>query len=397
MSFARLLPGQVLKPAGDQGPGKLEERIRKGILKKEFPGAVMVVMHEGKVILKKGWGETAYGSGRKPSPSASVYDLASLTKAIGTAGSLMHLFDEGKFLLEDSLGRFLPASRGYPIGSLRICDLLAHRTGLPPHFISNYWLFSKNRWSPSHFSSVQNNRFPDPFRGMFLPKGYREQMLRDLAQLPFHGKPKTIYSDLNYALLGYLVETLSGQRQDAYVHQWLVTPMRLRKTCFNPLLNGHSEKEIIPTMALPGSTGWVHDPEAAKLGGVCGAAGLFSTADELARIGEMLRRGGYFQGKQILKSETIRRFAWYRLPGYARAMGWQKPAMEKAQKTIAPKAASPTSFGHTGHTGSLLWVDPEKKLVVVFLTNLTYPDDAPSVFTRNGGYKQILSLAYGLI
>jgi len=344
---------------------KLEDRIRKGIRKKEFPGAVMMVLHNGKVVVKKGWGETAYGSGIRPSPTASVYDLASVTKAIATAASLMHLYDQGKFVLDDSLGRFVLASRGFPIGSLKISDLLAHRTGLPPHFISNYWLFSKNRWNTSYFSIVQNNKFPDPFRGMFLPNGYREQMLRDLAQLPFRGKPKTIYSDLNYALLGSLVEAISGKRQDVFLREWLISPMRLRKTSFNPLLHGIDEKNIVPSTAALGGRGWVHDPEAGKLGGVCGAAGLFSTAEELLRIGEMLRQGGYYQGKSILKSETIRRFAWYRLPGYARAMGWQKPAMAKAQKTIAPPAASPTSFGHTGHTGSLLWVDPEKKLVVV--------------------------------
>jgi CubicO group peptidase (beta-lactamase class C family) len=375
----------------------LESRIQQGITHKEYPGAVMVVIHHGKPILRKGWGETAYGSGKKPSPEYSLYDLASLTKAIGTSTSLMRLYDEGRFHLEDSLGTHLPDAKGQPLGNIRIQDLLAHRTGLPPYYISNYWLYAKNRWDNSFFSKVQSESFPDPFRGMFLPKSYRIQMFRDLAHLPFRGKPRTVYSDLNYALLGSMVEAISGMRLDLYLEKWLFSRMKLRKTCFNPLLHSFTRVDVIPTMADSLFHGWVHDPEAGKLGGVCGAAGLFSTANEVAIIGEMLLSGGSFHGEQLIKSETIKEFAWQIKPGYLRAMGWQKPPFTKGARSIAPPQASSNAFGHTGHTGSLLWVDPEKNLVVVFLANLTYPKDAPSSFTMQAGYRQILNLIYHLL
>jgi CubicO group peptidase (beta-lactamase class C family) len=387
-------------PAGAKprsGTAALDARIRAGIRNKEFPGAVMLVMHRGKVLLEKGWGETAYGSGKKPEPARSVYDIASLTKALATAGSVMHLCEEGKVKLHDSLGKYVAAARNQPLGRLKIADLLAHRTGLPPYYISNYWLLSKNKWNESNFSPFPTEKYPDPYRGLYLPKGYRDMMLRDLCQLPFKGKPKTVYSDLNYILLGVLVETVSGMRLDKYLDNWLVKPMDLRFTCFNPLLKGISRDQIIPSMANPAGHGWVHDLEAGKLAGVCGPAGLFSTGSELARIGEMYRRGGVYKGKRIFMEETIRQFAWKKQPGHARGMGWQKPAGGIAKKTIAPEAASALSFGHTGHTGSLLWVDPKKELVVVFLANLTYPDDEPSVFTKKAGYRQILRLAYRLI
>lgn len=374
----------------------LEARIRYGIRAGEFPGAVMLISQHGKVLLKKGWGETAQGSNIRPDATNSVYDVASVSKAIGTAACLMHFFELGKFRLEDSLGLHLPAARGFPLGRLRIGDLMAHRTGLPPYYISNYWLLSKNRWNESSFSPFPTEEFPDPYRGLYLPKGYRGQMLRDLAQLPFRGKPKTVYSDLNYILLGALVEQLAGMRQDRFLDQWLFRELGLKKTCYNPLLHGISTQEIVPSMADPASLGWVHDAEAGKLAGVCGAAGLFSTAEELGIIGEMLCNGGQFRGKQIFRPETIKKFAWQRQAGHARSMGWQKPAGGKAKKSIAPAAASPQSFGHSGHTGALLWVDPKKELVVVFLANLTYPDEAPSAFVRKAGYRQILSLAYGL-
>ena len=383
------------------GPRKglpaLEARIRSGIRNREFPGAVMVVLRKGKVILRKGWGETATGSRQRPDPSSSVYDLASVTKAVVTAGSVMKLYEEGRLKPEDSLGRYVAASRGSALSAIRIADLLAHRTGLPPYYISNYWLLSKDMWNEASFSPFPTEKFPDPYRGMYLPKGYREQMLRDLCHLPFRPRLRTNYSDLNYILLGVLVENLSGRRLDRFFDQWLVQPMALRSTGFNPLLRGIPADRIIPSTANPAGHGWVHDAEAGKLAGICGAAGLFSTADELASIGQMFCNGGSFRGHRFLKPETIRRFAWQMQPGHARGMGWQKPAGGKAKKSIAPGAASAYAFGHTGHTGSLLWIDPRKELVVVFLANLTYPDDAPSAFTRKAGYRQILRLAYGLI
>jgi CubicO group peptidase (beta-lactamase class C family) len=201
---------------------------------------------------------------------------------------------------------------------------------------------------------------------------------------------------LNYILLGAMLEQISGMRQDAFLEKWLTKKMGLQKTCYNPLMRGIPRSSIIPSLANPASHGWVHDAEAGKLAGICGAAGLFSTATELASIGELFRQGGFYKGVRYLKTETIRRFAWQRQAGYARGMGWQKPAGGLAKKSIAPSAASATAFGHTGHTGSLLWIDPKKELVVVFLTNLTYPEDRPSSFTRKAGYRQILSNCYAL-
>lgn len=357
----------------------------------------MLVMYRGKVILKNGWGETAYGSGLRPDPDKSVFDLASVTKAVATAGSIMYLYEKSKIRLEDSLGQYLPAARNFPLGKIKIASLLAHRTGLPPYYISNYWLLSKKKWDESSFSPFPTEKFPDPYRGLYLPKGYRDQMLRDLCQLPFRAKVKTVYSDLNYILLGSLIESVSGERQDKFLENWLIRPMGLTSTCFNPLIRGIPRDRIVPSLANPAGHGWVHDLEAGKLAGICGAAGLFSTASELASIGEMFRCGGIYRKKRILKENTIRHFAWKVHSGYARGFGWQKPAGGMAKKSIAPAKASSSAFGHTGHTGSMLWIDPQKQLVVVFLANLTYPDDEPSSFTRKAGYRQILRLAYGLI
>lgn len=375
----------------------LDYRMQMFIRNQDFPGAVLVVRKGNKTVLNKSWGETTYGSRKRPDAKNSVYDLASVTKAISISTTIMHLVELGKIKPEDSLSMHVKATKGYPLGKLTIERLLSHKTGLPPYYFSNYWLLSTNRWDESTFSPIATAQYPDPYRGIYLPKGYRTLMLKDLCQLPFNGKNKTIYSDLNYILLGCLIEEVTGKRLDDYLKSWLFDPMKLTSIRYNPLLNGITTDRIIPTSSNPIHKGWVYDDEAAKLAGICGAAGLFSNAENLADIGDMLRHGGVWKGQRFLKQATIKRFAWYVEPGHVRAMGWQKPASGRRVKSIAPPTASLTAFGHTGYTGTLFWVDPKKDLTIIFLTNVTYPRDGISTFKKNAGYKTVLKLVYDLL
>jgi len=375
----------------------LDHRMRLFIRQQDFPGAVLLVRKGNKTLISKSWGETAYGSRIQPDPKTSVYDLASVTKAISISTTIMHLVELGKIKAEDSLSRHVKATRGFPLGKLTIERLLSHRTGLPPYYFSNYWLLSTNRWDESSFSPIATAQYPDPYRGIYLPKGYRSIMLKDLCQLPFNGKNKTIYSDLNYILLGCLIEEVTGMRLDEYLKSWLLDPMKLTSIRYNPLLNGITPDRIVPTSSNPIQKGWVYDDEAAKLAGICGAAGLFSNAENLAEIGDMLRHNGVWTGRRFLKQATIKRFAWFVKPGNVRAMGWQKPASGRRVKSIAPAAASPAAFGHTGFTGTLFWVDPKKDITVIFLSNVTYPKDGISTFKKNAGFKTVLKLVYDLL
>jgi CubicO group peptidase (beta-lactamase class C family) len=375
-------------------PNSIDIRMLRFIHNKDFPGAVLLVLKNGKTVFNKSWGETAYGSRTKPNAEETVYDLASVTKAVAIATTIMHLVEKGKIDENDTLGKYVKAARGYPLGKLTIERLLSHRTGLPPYYFSNYWLLSTNKWNESAFSPIPTSAFPDPFRGKFMPTGYRKGMLNDLCRLPFTGRLKTIYSDLNYILLGCLIEEVTGKRLDDYLQEWLFDPMNLKTIHFNPLLNGIEKSRIAPTLQSPHYHGWVNDDEAAKLAGICGAAGLFSNAQDLSKIGWMLQAGGWYKDRQFLKLKTIKKFAWQIQPGHARAMGWQKPARNRKIKTIAPPQASLSAFGHTGYTGTLFWVDPQKGLVIVFLTNVTYPQDRISTFKKYAGYKTVLKLVY---
>ena len=385
------------KPKKVASASALDARILRYIKNRDFPGAVLYVRKGNKNFIYKSWGETFYGSKKRPDINKSMYDLASVTKAIAVSTTIMHLAETGKVNIYDTLGKYVKATRGFPLGKLPIERLLSHKTGLPPYYFSNYWLICTNLWNEKTFSPIATPTFPDPYRGKFLPKGYRQIMLNDLCQLPFTGRPKTIYSDLNYILLGCLIEEVTKKRLDVYLKSWLLDPMNLKSTSFNPLVNGFSMDGIVPTKEDPIYHGWVNDDEAAKLAGICGASGLFSTASDLSNIGEMLSDGGIYKGKRFLKLATIKKFAWFVEPGHVRALGWQKPSSSKRIKTIAPPKASITSFGHTGYTGTLFWVDPKKDLVIVFLTNVTYPKDKGSTFKSMAGYKTILRLVYDLI
>lgn len=374
----------------------LNARMRRWILNRDFPGAYLHVRKGSQVLVSRAWGETYYGSGKKPGPDY-VYDLASVTKGVVISVCLMILVDEGRVNLDDTLGKHVVPARGFPTGRLSIRRLLAHKTGLPPYYFSNYWLVSKDLWNENTFSPFPTPAFPDPYRGVYLPRGYRDVMLRDLSQVPFRTSNRTVYSDLNYILLGLLVEKLSGKRLDVYFQERISGPLGLKRTGFNPLLQGITPDDIIPTAIEKGFRGWVNDPEAAKLAGICGAAGLFSSGSELSRIADMLRQGGVWNGKRFIKKETLRKFAWMVEPGMARALGWQKPAGGRRVKSIAPRQASPQAFGHTGYTGCMVWVDPSRDLSVVFLTNVTYPRDGISRFKKNAGHRTLLGLIYSML
>lgn len=374
----------------------LNARMKRWILNKDLPGAYLEVRKGKTVILRRGWGETFYGSGIKPTQD-HVYDLASVTKGVVVSLCCMKLWEEGRIKLSDTLGQHVKASRGFPLSRLSIGRLLAHKTGLPPYYFSNYWLLSKDLWDENRFSPIATPQFPDPYRGIYLPKQYRSIMIRDLCQLPFKGSNKTVYSDLNYILLGALLEEKTGKRLDELFKTWFTDPMGLKQTTFNPLLQSIPEEKIVPTLSDPGFRGWVNDLEAAKLAGICGAAGLFSDGRDLSKIAAMLQNGGTWEGKQLLKKESLKKFAWRLEPGMSRALGWQKPAGGKRVKTIAPRKASPAAFGHTGYTGCMVWVDPVRDISVTFLTNVTYPKDGISRFKKNAGHRTLLTLIYELI
>jgi CubicO group peptidase (beta-lactamase class C family) len=311
-----------------------------------FPGAVIAVGHRGHVVLLAAVGH--YGvDDRRPVDTATVYDLASLTKVIGLTTACLLLAHEGALDLDAPVSRYVPAFRGPGKERVTVRHLLTHSSGLPA-------------WRPLFTEATT--------RAAAL-------MLADTTPLSRPPGEAAIYSDLGAIVLTQVVEAVAGERLDTLLERRVFGPLGMRTTRFQPPDDWRDR--IAPTersqqgVAIRGT---VHDENAWRLGGVSGHAGLFSTAPDLARFGFWLLDAWHGRATPgpALPAELVR--DWTRrqdgVPGSSRALGWDTPS---GPSSSAGTRMSPAAFGHTGFTGTSLWFDPERDIFIVLLTNRVHP------------------------
>jgi beta-N-acetylhexosaminidase len=317
--------------------------IRKGIAEEVYPGAALAVVRHGALVRLRGYGRVGAGA-LSPAVSAdsTLFDLASLTKVVGTTAAAMSLVDEGKLSLDVPVHRYLADFRGGDKGDVTIRNLLTHTAGLPPG--------------------------EDLYNDVSSP----EAALREVMKEPLVYTPGTrmVYSDFSMVLLKAVVERVVGEPIDRYLSHRVWAPLGMGSTQYLPPL---ADRE----RAAPGALrterpylvrGAVHDGNAFRLGGVAGHAGLFSTARDLAVYVQTLMAGGAYGPRRVWSRGVVSRFVVDQgLPGH-RALGWDRPAA----KSSAGALFSARSFGHTGFTGTSIWADPERDVFVVLLTNRTY-------------------------
>jgi uncharacterized protein YbbC (DUF1343 family)/CubicO group peptidase (beta-lactamase class C family) len=328
--------------------GGIDTAVRDAIAKGETPGAVVLVEYEDRVALRRAYGSRALEPARESATPDTVYDIASLTKSVATAPSVMILVEEGKVRLGDPVVRYIPefASGGGDRAKVTVEQLLTHRAGFPPD---------------------------DP---LDLYTGTPEQIFARKYALPLQSPPgeRFVYSDVGYEVLGELVRRVSGQRLDEFAAARIFRPLGMVHTTFLPLSHGIPASRIAPTERRDGRMlrGEVHDPRAFALGGVAGHAGVFSTADDLARFCRMLLAGGRQGGERVLSPlgvEALTRPRFYG-DGDVRALGFDiATAYSRNRGDLFPLG----SFGHTGFTGTSLWIDPASRTFVVFLSNRLHP------------------------
>jgi CubicO group peptidase (beta-lactamase class C family) len=336
--------GLVVRPPEDVGMsparlGVIDRVVEKGIASGGFPGAAVIVGRRGAIVYDRAFGNLAWsGSGATPvSTDSSIYDLASLTKVVGTTTAIMILYDEGKIRLDDRVQKYVPDFVGWKKDQVTIRMLLAHRGGLAPGRV--LWKKAKS------------------------PAQAREMVVTTkLATTP--GR-MTMYSDLGADLLGWVVEAASGERLDRFLHDRVFSPLGMHNTMFRPA--DSLKYRIAPTEMRPPRghpiRGEVHDENAYVLGGVAGHAGLFSTAADLAVFAQMMLNRGEYRGVRIVADSTVRLFTSE--VASARALGWEVGAGEHGAGDYFDGHA----YGHTGFTGTSLWIDPDRDLFVVLLTN----------------------------
>ncbi|MCS7082420.1 MAG: glycoside hydrolase family 3 N-terminal domain-containing protein [Bacteroidota bacterium] len=334
---------------------RLDGIIRRAIRERVFPGAALAVVRRGVLAYLKGFGALTYESETPVTPQ-TLFDLASLTKVVGTTSAVMKLYEEGRLRLDDPVSRYLPEFRGPSKERITIRQLLLHTGGLRAY---------KPFYQDSAFRKLSPSEQAD-FVWRFI--------LEDTLQ--YEPGTRTLYSDFGFIVLGKLVERITAKSLDRYLEETFWRPLGMRRTVFRPLEHGFSPEEIAPTeqdrywrnRLIHGT---VHDETAAALGGVAGHAGLFSTARDLAVFAQMLLNGGWYGGQALLRPETIQLFRSRASEGSTRALGWD--TRNTQGYSAAGKRMSVRAFGHTGFTGTSMWIDPDHELAVILLTNRVHP------------------------
>lgn len=354
--------------------------VTDALAQRAFPGCVVLAAHKGEIIYHKAFGQFKY----EPSPPVtpeSIFDLASVTKISATTVSIMKLYEEGKLDLKKKLGDYLPMVRGTNKADLTIEDILLHQAGLVP-FIAFYKETIDETGAPN--STIYSDKPKDGFsirvaENIYMRDDWRDTMFSRILNSPLGPRNKYVYSDNDFIFLGKIIEELSGMRLDQYVQKTFYQPMGMQSTGFKPR-ERFAVNKIVPTetekhFRRQTTQGDVHDEGASMFGGVAGHAGLFSNAYDIAMLYQMLLNGGEFNGRRYLDKKTIELFTAYNSDFSRRGYGFDKPEKDnKIRKEPYPSSlASPEAFGHTGYTGTCVWVDPKHDLVYIFLSNRVYP------------------------
>ena len=335
---------------------RVEEHINAAIAEKKTPGAVLLVGRGNRIVYQKAFGHRAVSPASEPMTVDTIFDLASLTKVVATTTSVMQLVEQGKVRLSDRVATFIPEFDKYGKRDITVLHLMTHVSGLRPDVdVAHDW------------------------------KGYETAIALAAEEIPT-ARPgeRFVYSDINYFLLGEIVHRVSGEPLDEYVKKHIFAPLGMRETGFNP--PAALRPRIAPT-ELCTAYGWpcegadrsmlrgiVHDPTARRMDGVAGHAGLFSTAADLALFCRMLLGGGALNGTRVLAPLTVARMTSPSTPPgqrNVRGLGWD---MDSAFSSNRGELLPPGSFGHTGFTGTSLWIDPTTGVFIVFLSNRVHPD-----------------------
>ena len=320
-----------------------------------------------------------------PMQTSTIFDLASVTKISATTVAVMKLVEQGKVDVKKKASDYLPWLKGGDKENLTVENLLLHQAGLVAWipFYKEVTDAATGKASPAVFTPFKQSNFSvDVTDQLFMRNDWVDTMYRRIYTSPVAAKElKYVYSDNDFILLGKLVEAVSGLPLEQYVQQQFYAPMGMRTTGFKPYEHfanssiAPTEQEKVFRQQLV--WGYVHDPGAAMFGNVAGHAGLFSNAEDLAKLYQMLLNGGQFNGKQYLKKSTIDWFTSYQTPISRRGLGFDKPEKNNSlrnEKTAYPaQFVSAATYGHTGFTGTCVWVDPATELVYIFLSNRVHP------------------------
>ncbi len=358
---------------------EIDKIALQAINDKATPGCQILVAKKGEIIYNKSFGYHTYDK-KQAVKNTDLYDLASITKIAATVPSLMKLVDEEKFDVDKKLGDYLPGAKMTNKENINIRELLAHQGQLQAWIpFYKYTLDKSGKPSSKLYSNKRTMLYsykvaPD----LYINRFYRDSILDRIYKSELRDKKDYLYSDLGYYMLQDIVEYESETKLDKFVQQNFYEPLGAHRMLYNPL-SKFSKRDIVPTendkyFRHQLIQGYVHDPGAAMLGGVAGHAGVFANANDLAKLMQMYMQKGEYGGLRYIDSAVVNEFTrcQYCDNENRRGIGFDKPQLQESGPTCG--CVSYLSFGHTGFTGTISWVDPEEEIVYIFLSNRVYPD-----------------------
>ncbi|MCK6609698.1 MAG: serine hydrolase [Bacteroidia bacterium] len=359
------------------------------------PGCQVFASKNGKVFLNKSYGKHTYDSLSPNVQNHHIYDLASLTKVLGTTLAIMKLVEDGKLHLNDQIGLYLPVLRGTNKEKITIRQILLHEAGLTPFIPFYQGTLINGQADTSIYRKTSDKKFSVQVAdSMFIRNDYELEIWKTIALSEMKKPGEYLYSDLGFMMLKKVVEVITNESYESFLTQNFFKPLNLSGMGFNPLKKGIPNSRIVPTendktFRKQLIDGYVHDQACALLGGVSGHAGLFSNANDVGVIMQMLLNGGEYGGTRVLKSSTIEYFTRKQNKKSRRGLGFDKPEMNAMKASPAGKLASALCFGHTGFTGTCAWADPKTGLVYVFLSNRIHPS-AENKKLSDGNYRTLI-------
>lgn len=408
-------PSGRLVPAAPESVGmraaelaKIDKIAELAVHDRVVPGCQILVVRKGKIVYDKNFGALTYSGGAEKVGDNTLYDLASLTKVLATLQAVMVLYDRGSIQMAEKASTYLPELRGTNKQNMTIQDLLWHQAGLIS-FYPTLWdrtRTASGTLNPAYYS----NRADSAHTLQIAPALWARPALKDsvwkwVVQSPLSrkvdadGKPAFVYSDLSFLMLQKVVERVSKQPLDRFVEREIYGPLGLKSLTFTPLQKltnprcAPTEQDTYFRNQL--LVGTVHDQMAAVQGGISGHAGLFGNAHDIAKLLQMNLQRGVYGGNRILQPLTVPYFTQTISTRSHRALGWDKPNTDGPSSSYLSPQASAQSFGHTGFTGNVVWVDPAQELVFVFLSNRLFPTGGNNAINTTRLRRRIHEVIYG--
>lgn len=375
--------------------------VQEGISAEAFPGCQILIAKDGQVIYNRSFGSFEY-NGKQKVTNDDMYDLASMTKATATVPAVMKLYDQSKLKLNSEISTFVPLLKGTDKADITVRDALLHESRLPsfiPYYMdaidknsyegklfnrtwtslysaqfdANTYARTDYKYKPNLVSSTAKPNFLPLADGLYVSRNYNDTIINAIANSKLDRRKRYIYSCLNFMLLKEVVEKISKEDLNTFVQENFFSRLGSTTTTYNPLTR-FTKEHIVPTekddfLRKQLLQGYVHDEGAAFMGGISGNAGLFSNANDIAKLYQMWLNKGVYGGEEYLSKKTCQVFMNTKSGISRRGLGFDKPEPNTAKSSPTSFSTPLSTYGHTGFTGTCFWVDPDNNLIYIFLSN----------------------------